>query len=249
MRKAFRAGWPPAVVVILFLLLWEGIARTGWIASYLLPSPVDVAKAFAADRQLLLDHTLSTFGIAVVGFSIGCVFGLIVAVILHLVPVLRNAFAPLIILSQNVPSVVLAPLLVVWFGFGWMPKIVLLTIVCFFPVAIATMSGLERADRNMYGYMQMAGADRWQLFTKLELPWSLPSMFSGLKVASAYSILGAVIGEWSGAQKGLGIYLNLMQSGYRVDRMFVAILLIALLSLVMYYAMTLLEKWLVRWQK
>jgi hypothetical protein len=107
--------------------------------------------------------------------------------------VLRSAFAPLLILSQNVPIVVLAPLLVVWFGFGWAPKIILLTLVCFFPVAIATLDGLARADRNMVGYMRMAGASRWQTFVKLELPWSLPVMFSGLKVSAAYSILGAVI--------------------------------------------------------
>lgn len=249
MRSAFRAGWPPLAVVILFVLLWEAIVRTGWIAPYLLPSPAAVLEGFVNDWRLVWDHTLSTLRIAVIGYAAGCAVGLIVAFALHLIPILRTAFAPLIILSQNIPIVVLAPLLVVWFGFGLAPKIILLTMVCFFPVAIATLGGLSRADRNMVGYMRMAGASRWQMFAKLELPWSLPAMFSGLKVASAYSILGAVVGEWSGAQKGLGIYLNLMQAGYRVDRMFVAIAVIALLSLAMFAAVALLERVLIRWQR
>jgi len=249
MRTAFRAGWPPLAVVVLFILLWEGIVRTGWIEPYLLPGPGDVLAYFVKDWRLLLDHTLSTTRIALTGYVIGCIVGLIIAFVLHLVPLFRTAFAPLIILSQNVPTIVLAPLLAVWFGFGWMPKIILLTLVCFFPVAISTLGGLSGADRNMLGYMRMAGASRWQQFTKLELPWSLPAMFSGLKVASAYSVLGAIVGEWAGAQKGLGIYLNLMQAGYRVSGMFVAVAIIALLSLLIFWAVALLERVLIRWQR
>lgn len=248
MKPAYlRAGWPPLVAVILFVVVWEVIVRTGWFPLYILPGPGHVLDAFLSDWRLVWKHTASTFGVAILGFAVGCTVGLAVAFTLHLVKPLRSALAPLLILSQNVPIVVLAPLLVVWFGFGWAPKIILLTLVCFFPVAIATLDGLARADRNMVGYMRMAGANRWQMFVKLELPWSLPAMFSGLKLSAAYSILGAVIAEWSGAQRGLGIYLHLMQSGFRVAHMFVAIAVIALVSLLMFGCVVALERRLIRW--
>ncbi|MCI3927176.1 ABC transporter permease [Paenibacillus sp. TRM 82003] len=249
MSGYFRAGWPPLAAIILFVVAWGGVAGAGWFEPYVLPSPLAVGKALAADYALVWKHTESTLGIAVAGFAIGCGVGLAVAFALHLVPLLRSAISPLLILSQNVPIVVLAPLLVVWFGYGLTPKLILLTLVCFFPVAIATLDGLARADRNMIGYMRMAGATRWQTFSKLELPWSLPAMFSGLKVSAAYSVLGAVIAEWSGAKRGLGIYLHLMQSGYRVAHMFVAIFVIATLSLALFGLVVALERYVIRWQR
>lgn len=245
----FRAGWPPLAAIILFVVAWAAVAGAGWFEPYVLPSPAAVWRALVADGPLVWRHTESTLGIAAMGFAIGCAVGLVTAFALHLVPVLRSAISPLLILSQNVPIVVLAPLLVVWFGYGLAPKLILLTLVCFFPVAIATLDGLARADRNMIGYMRMAGASRWQTFSKLELPWSLPAMFSGLKVSAAYSILGAVIAEWSGAKRGLGIYLHLMQSGYRVANMFVAILVIASLSLALFGLVVWLERKLIRWHR
>jgi len=244
---AIRAAWPPAAAALAFLIVWEGVVRAGWFPPYLFPGPIAVAAAFLENPPLVFSHTASTFGIAVIGYAIGAAVGLLVAFALHLSASLRRALAPLLILSQNVPTIVLAPLLVVWFGFGWLPKLALLTLVCFFPIAIATLDGLARTDRAMVGYMRMAGATRWQTFLKLELPWSLPSMFSGLKVSAAYSVLGAVISEWVGAKKGLGVYLNLMKSGYQVDNMFVAIAFIATLSLFMFGSVVAVERRVVRW--
>jgi len=244
---ALRNIGPPAVAIALFLLAWEAVVRAAWFPPYLFPGPLAVAAAMRDDASVVASHALSTFGIAVVGFACGGAVGLAVAFALHLSATMRRALAPLLILSQNVPTIVLAPLLVVWFGFGWAPKLVLLTMVCFFPIAISTLDGLARADRNMVGYMRMAGATRWQTFRKLELPWSLPSMFSGLKVAAAYSVLGAVISEWVGASRGLGVYLNLMKSGFQVDRMFVAIAVIAALSLFMFALVVGVERRVVRW--
>ncbi|HZG84961.1 ABC transporter permease [Paenibacillus sp.] len=247
--NALRAVWPPAAAVAAFLLAWEGAARAEWFPPFLFPGPGAVARAFAEDAALVASHAASSFGIAVAGLACGFAFGLGVACALHLARPLRSAFAPLLILSQNVPTIVLAPLLVVWFGFGWMPKLVLLTLVCFFPIAVSTLDGLARADRNMVGYMRMAGATRWQTFAKLELPGALPPLFSGLKVSAAYSVLGAVIAEWAGASRGLGVYLNLMKSGYRVDRMFVAIAVIAALSLLLYSLVAGCERRWIRWHR
>ncbi|WP_309121625.1 ABC transporter permease [Paenibacillus sp.] len=245
---AFRAFLPPAAAALLFLGAWETIARLEWFPPFLFPGPLAVAAAFLENPAIVFSHMGSTLVIAVVGYALGAVVGLAVAFALHLSPLLRRAVAPLLLLSQNVPTIVLAPLLVVWFGFGLQPKLMLLTMVCFFPIAIATLDGLARADRSMVGYMRMAGATRWQTFVKLELPWSMPSMFSGLKVSAAYSVLGAVISEWVGAKKGLGVYLNLMHSGFQVDNMFVAIVFIASLSLVLFGLVVAVERRVIRWQ-
>lgn len=168
--------------------------------------------------------------------------------LLHLLPWARRAFYPLIILSQNVPSIALGPLLIIWFGFGLLPKIVLITLVCFFPVAVAAMGGLAQSDQVMMNYMKMAGASKWQIFTKLELPSSIPALFSGVKISATYAVMGAVVAEWIGADKGIGYYMLLQKSAYRTDRMFVAIVIIVLLSLVLFAIIALLEKWLVRWK-
>lgn len=244
---ALRRLWPPLAAAALFLLAWEGVVRAGWFPPFLVPGPVAVGQAFLERPGLVFSHAASTMAIAVAGYALGAAVGLGAAFALHLLPPLRRAVAPLLLLSQNVPTIVIAPLLAVWFGFGWTPKLVLLTLVCFFPIAIATLDGLSRADRSMLGYMQMAGATRWQTFRKLELPWSLPAMFSGLKVSAAYSVLGAVISEWVGAKKGLGIYLNLMHSGFQVAHMFVAIGVIAALSLLMFGLVVAAERRVVHW--
>ncbi len=244
---AVRSIWPPLAAVVLFLLAWEGVYRAGWYSPGMFPGPTVVFAALVNNWPILWMHTSSTSLIIFSGFAIGVSIGFMLAVVLHFSPLLRSAFTPLLVLSQNVPVIVLAPLLAIWFGFGWLPKMIVLTLVCFFPVAISTLDGLSRADRSMMTYMRMSGAKRWQIFTKLELPWSLTSVFSGLKVSATYSVLGAVVAEWSGASKGLGYYLFLSKSGFQVANMFAAIVLIVVLSMLMFGLMLLGEKLLIRW--
>ena len=244
---AVHSIWPPLAAVLLFLLAWEVIYRAGWYSPGMFPGPSVVIAVFIDSWPILWMHTASTSLVIFTGFVIGVSIGLLLAVVLHFSRLLRSAFTPLLVLSQNVPVIVLAPLLAIWFGFGWLPKMIVLTLVCFFPVAISTLDGLSRADRSMLTYMHMSGAGRWQIFTKLELPWSLPSVFSGLKVSATYSVLGAVVAEWSGASKGLGYYLFLSKSGFQVAHMFAAIVIIVGLSMLMFGLMVLAEKWLIRW--
>ncbi|AIQ44780.1 nitrate ABC transporter permease [Paenibacillus sp. FSL R7-0273] len=248
MRSAFRQIWPPLVAVILFLGIWQAAVSLFTIDPFFLPGPGAVARASADNAASLWSHTAATLRLTLIGFPIGAGVGLIVALLLHLVPWLKRAIYPLLILSQNVPSIALAPLLVIWFGFGLMPKIMLIILVCFFPVAVAAMGGLAQSDRTMMNYMKMAGAGKWKIFTKLELPGSLPALFSGLKISATYAVMGVIVAEWIGADKGLGYYMLLQKSAYRTANLFVAIAIIVLLSLVLFAIIAIVERWLVRWK-
>ncbi|WP_410771063.1 ABC transporter permease [Fontibacillus sp. BL9] len=248
LRQLWNSVWPPLVAVILFLILWQAATSLFHIEKWILPSPADIAKEASAGAAGLWEHTLATLRLLLMGFAIGTAFGLLVAFALHIVPFLKSSLYPLIILSQNVPTIALAPLLMIWFGFGILPKIIVITLVCFFPVAVAAMDGLSRADRVMLDYMRMAGASKAQIFTKLEIPHALPSILSGVKIAATYSVMGAVIAEWIGADKGIGYYMMLQKSSFRTDKIFLAIAIIVTISLAMFGLIALLEKWLIRYK-
>ena len=168
--------------------------------------------------------------------------------VLHPIPLIKRALYPLIILTQNVPTIALLPLLMIWFGFGLLPKLMVITLVCFFPITVAMMDGFMQTDRTMIRYMRMAGASRSQLFWKLELPSSLPSLFSGLKIAATYSVMSSIVAEWMGADKGIGYYMNLQKAAYRTDRMFVAIMIIVLLSIAMFGLVKWIESRTIHWR-
>ncbi|MED4402776.1 ABC transporter permease [Metabacillus fastidiosus] len=241
-------GWRPLVVLILFFFIWEIVVKKAGIPAWLLPAPSQIIQEGIASWASFSAHLFSTIKLGTSGFLIGITIGLLTAAILYLIPVVRESVYPLLILSQNVPVIVLAPLLVIWFGFGMLPKIIVITLVCFFPVTVAALDGFKQTAPDLKHYMRMAGATRGQLFWKLELPHALPSIFSGLKISATYSIMGAVISEWLGAKAGLGVYMTLASSAFRTDRVFVAIFAIMFLSLLFFGIIILIEKLLVRWQ-
>jgi ABC-type nitrate/sulfonate/bicarbonate transport system permease component len=247
-NRFLQKGWRPTVVIILLFIIWEASTRIADIPKWLLPSPTGIATEAVAVWPSFQEHLSSTVFLTVLGFLIGCGIGLLVAVGLHLVPVLRESVYPLLILSQNIPIIVLAPLLVVWFGFGLLPKMIVITLVCFFPVAVAALDGFRQTGSELKHYMQMAGASKMQIFRKLEWPHSLPSIFSGLKISATYSVMGAVISEWLGAKQGIGVFMTLASSSFRTDRVFVAIFAIMLLSLLFFALIIGLEKWLIKWR-
>jgi ABC-type nitrate/sulfonate/bicarbonate transport system permease component len=244
-----QKGWPPLLVVILLFAVWQAAVAIWNIPDWLLPGPLDVLREGAASYSRLIEHILSSVRIALYGFAAGVAVGLFAAVLLHaLLPWLKPGFYPLLVLSQNIPIIALAPLLVIWFGYGILPKIIIITLVCFFPVTIAALEGFTQADKNILDYMRMIGANRRQIFFKLELPAALPYIFSGLQISATYCVSGAVISEWLGAKQGLGVYMLLSQSSFRTDRIFVAIFIIVSLSLALFLLILLLKKLLIRYQ-
>ena len=246
-RFLSRVG-PPLAAFVLFLAAWELYARLTGVAAWLLPAPTAILREGFTGWDRLMLHSSATLRIALLGFFLGTGTGILLAIFLHWsYPPIRRALYPLIILSQNIPIIALAPLMVVWLGFGVLPKIIIIALMVFFPILIAMLQGLDYPDAAMLDYMQMIGATRLQIFKMLELPHSLPHIFSGLKVSATYSMMGAVISEWLGAQEGLGVYMRLSAASFRTDRIFVSIAAIVILSLVFFFTIAALENRIIRW--
>ncbi|QTM98052.1 ABC transporter permease subunit [Sediminibacillus dalangtanensis] len=247
--KQLKTGWRPVIAILLLLVIWETAGRAAEIPSWLLPTPSQIWQEAVAGWGDYKLHLFSTIKLTLIGFLLGTSIGITASVCLHLLPKLRETVYPLMILSQNIPIIVLAPLLVIWFGFGILPKLIIITLVCFFPIAVATLDGFRQTSPELLHYLKMAGADKRQIFWKLEWPTALPSLFSGLKISATYSVMGAVISEWLGAQQGIGVYMTLASSSFRTDRVFVAIFFIMVLCLLFFVVIITIEKRVIRWKK
>ncbi|UJL45948.1 ABC transporter permease [Virgibacillus sp. NKC19-16] len=247
MKKLLQIGWRPVAAIFILIGLWQLATQVFSIETWLLPAPTDIVREGIDVFPGFLTHLLATTQLSITGFIIGTSVGLLSATLLHLSPRMRETFYPFLILSQNLPVIVLAPLLVIWFGFGSLPKLIVITIGCFFPIAVSALGGFQQTNRELTYYMKMMGASKLQLFWKLELPHALPAIFSGLKIAGTYSVMAAVIAEWLGAQEGIGVFMTLASSSYQTPRVFVAIIVVMLLSLTVIGLITLLERRLIRW--
>ncbi|MCE4957216.1 ABC transporter permease [Macrococcoides caseolyticum] len=229
------------------LIVWEVLVRFLQIDAYTLPAPSAIAQSFIFDFPEYYPHLLPTIQLVLLGLVCSIVCGILFAIILHLLPVLNDYIYPLLIMSQNVPVIVIAPLLVIWFGFGLLPKLIVITLVCFFPITVSLLEGFNETDKDLKKYMQMMGATRLELFTKLEWPNSMPFLFNGLKIAGTYSVMGAIISEWLGSDAGLGKFMILAQRAFQVDQVFVAIVWIIIFALVIYMVIEAIKRFVLRW--
>lgn len=240
-RRAAGAGWQagaqylPAVLLLAGLVaFWEAWVRVFDTRPYILPAPSQVWRAFLETKGTLPEHIVTTLSEALLGLAIAGAAGVTLAAVLALAPIVRRVLYPILVVSQTIPMVVLAPLLVIWFGFGMTPKVVVVALFGFFPICVSTAEGLLAADREMTGLIRSMGGGRLASLRYVEVPAALPAFFSGLKIAATYAVLGAVIGEWVGASSGLGIFITRAQTAFRVDRVFVAVAVIALVSIALF---------------
>ncbi|MGH2981159.1 MAG: ABC transporter permease [Solirubrobacterales bacterium] len=244
----------PALVLVALLGAWELAARWEVIAdalrieSFLVPAPSEIAQALWEDRDLLADNGWVTLQEVLLGFACAVVAGLGFAVVLHLSETLRRAFYPLLVASQTVPIIVVAPILVVWFGFGIGPKLAIIALICFFPITVNTLDGLRSVDPDAVKMMRTLDAGRWQILRRVEAPSALPYAFSGAKIAVAVAVIGAVFGEWSGASEGLGVVMNTANANLLVPRMFAAVVVLAAMAMALFGALALLERKVVNWR-
>ena len=237
-----KRNLPSIVALAALLLTWQLVSMGGLIPSYMLPSPVKVLRAFADELPLLWENSLITLGEAFLGLFFGVAVGFLAAVFMDAFEVLYKAFYPLLIITQTIPSVAIAPLLVLWLGYEMTPKIVLIVISTFFPVAVGLLDGFRSADKDAIDLLRSMGANRAQIFRYIKFPSALPQLFSGLKIAAAYSVVGAVISEWLGGFGGLGVYMTRVKKAFAFDKMFAVIFLISGISLLLMALVELAQK-------
>ena len=226
-----RHNYPSIIAVAALLVIWQTVCALELVPGYMLPSPLEVVQAFFAELPLLWENSLITLQEAFIGLVLGVAFGFVVAVLMDSFESLYKAFYPLLIITQTVPTVAIAPLLVLWFGYEMTPKIILIVISTFFPVTVGLLDGFRSADRDAIGLLRSMGAGRVQIFRYIKFPSALPQLFSGLRIAAAYSVVGAVISEWLGGFGGLGVYMTRVKKAFAFDKMFAVIFLISAISL------------------
>lgn len=222
----------PVIAGIALLFFWQLSVIIFHVENWILPGPVQILQSFWQARVLIFHHMVPTVFEAVVGLISATVLGILMAILMEISPPVRKMLYPLLILSQTIPFIVLAPLLTIWLGFGILPKICIVTLVCFFPIAVNLFDGFSGVDPAVIKLMRSMGAKKLQILRLVKWPSSLPSFFSGLRIAAAYSILGAVISEWVGTDRGLGILLTRSAKSYLTDRVFATIGIITLLSII-----------------
>lgn len=229
-----RKHLPSLTFFLMVLVVWEFIVRFLHIEKYLLPAPSGILGALRNTAPLLWEHSRHTVAEALLGFALAVGGGLLLAVLMGLIPRLKRMLYPLVVVSQTVPIIALAPLLIIWFGYGMLPKVVVVALVCFFPITVSLVEGLGTIESDMIRLLLVMGASRWQIFWKAQFPGALPAFFAGMKIAATYSIMGAVIGEWLGASAGLGIYMTRSMHSFLTEQVFAAIVVISVLSILLF---------------
>jgi NitT/TauT family transport system permease protein len=245
-RRFGRAA--PVLLSLAFLGLWEALVRLLNVKAYLLPAPSRVLAELVAQWPLLWQHAGVTFYETLLGFGVAVLVGVGLAMLIVTWPPLEAGLMPILIFSQTIPKIAIAPLFLIWFGnSGPMPKVWITFLICFFPIVVDTAIGLRSVPPEMIYLVRSMGARRWQVFTKLRIPAALPYTFSGLKVAATLAVVGAVVGEWVGADRGLG-YILLRASGeLQTPLGFAAIAILTMIGIVLYYAIDGLERLLIPW--
>lgn len=251
LRSTLRALMPPLAALLLILAAWEGYSRLvlGGIpgGDRLLPAPTKILFALFNNVEILAPHAWQTLLETVIGFAAALIVGFGFAMLIDLSPLLRRAIYPLLVVSQTIPILAIAPLLVLWFGFGLLPKVLVVALVCFFPIVVAGADGFRSTDPELIRLFRTFGAGKWAIFRYVRLPGALPFLFSGIRIAITYSVIGAVWGEYVGAQWGLGIFIQRAQHSYQVALVFAAILVISALSVGLFLLASMIERLAIPW--
>jgi putative hydroxymethylpyrimidine transport system permease protein len=244
----------PGFVLVLLVGAWQVAASSGFLAGvlnledFLVPSPSEILKTLWEQRSLLADNAWVTLKEVLLGFAVALAAGLAFAVVLHLSETLRRAFYPLVVASQTIPIIAVAPILVVWFGFGIGPKLAIIALICFFPITVNTLDGLRSVDPDAVKMMRTLDAGRWATFKRVEAPTALPYTFSGAKIAVAVAVIGAVFGEWAGSSSGLGYLMQIDNANLNTPRLWASVLVLSLIAIGLFAALSLAERKVVRWR-
>jgi len=239
----------PALAILILLIVWQSAVSFELVSRFMLPSPVDVFKAFGEDFPMLMGHLKVTLAEALIGLALGVAVGFFMAVLMDRFEKAYQAFYPLVVLTQTVPTVAIAPLLVLWFGYEMMPKVILIIIVTFFPVTVSLLDGFRSADKDTINLMRSMGASKMQIFWFVKFPGALGQFFASLRIAVSYAVVGAVISEWLGGFSGLGVYMIRVKKAFSFDKMFAVIFLISVTSLILMWAVNFVQRKCMPWEE
>lgn len=239
--QSITSKLPAAAALCLLILLWQFLCQSGAVPAYMLPSPVQVVKALFTDLPTILRHAVVTLQEAFYGLCIGVVLAFVMATLMDHFRILNKALYPIMIITQTIPTIAIAPLLVLWMGFYMAPKITLVVITTFFPITVGLLDGYKSVDKDSIDLMRAMGASKVQIFFHVKLPAALPQFFSGLKISASYAVVGAVISEWLGGFEGLGVYMTRVSKAYAFDKMFAVIIFIVIISLLLMFTVNLIK--------
>jgi putative hydroxymethylpyrimidine transport system permease protein len=239
----------PIVLLAIGFLAWEAHVRYHDTPEWFLPAPSQIARTLLEERELLVKNAWVTLREVLAGFAVAVVLGVGLAILINSSQLLEWAIYPLVIASQAIPLIALAPLLLVWFGYGLLPKVIVTALIAFFPITVATVDGLRSADRELLDLLRSFGADSWKRFRMVKVPSALPSFFSGAKIGISVAVIGAVFGEYVGADSGLGHLINISAAKLQTDLVFAAIVVLALMAILLFATVALIERRVLRWRR
>lgn len=247
--QSIISSLPTIIAFLIILIVWHLLTVTEKVPSYMLPSPEAVGKALCTDIDLIYRHLNITLQEAFYGLGIGISLGFIMAIAMDGCNVLYKAIYPVMIITQTIPTVAIAPILVLWMGFEMEPKIALVALTTFFPITVGLLDGYRSVDKDQINLLRSMGANRWKIFCHVKFPSALPYFFAGLKISVSYAVVGAVVSEWLGGFEGLGVYLTRVRKAYAYDRMFAVIIVIVVISLLLMGLVNIIRKLLMPWEK
>lgn len=232
----------PVATFIILILLWQLYVRYFNVPNYVLPAPTDIFLEFYNDRSVLLFHSKVTLIETILGLSISVAIALIIGILMDFVPIIKKCFQPLMYTTQMIPTITIAPLLIIWFGFGIKSKVLCVILTCFFPILVNFIDGIEGIDIDYLNLFKVMKANKLYTFIHLKFPMSMDKFFTGLKISSTYAFVAATVAEWLGGTAGLGVYMVRAKSSYALDKVFASTILVVIFSLMFVGLISLIRK-------
>jgi ABC-type nitrate/sulfonate/bicarbonate transport system permease component len=249
LRRRVMLIAPPVILTAFLIAVWQVYTSAAHVDVAVLPSPGRVISQGWADRHNLWQNTLPTLKETLLGFALSISVGWILAFICDFSQVCRRAIEPLLVVSQTIPIIAIAPLFVIWFGFTTLPKVLIVALVTFFPITVSLVKGFATTPVEATHLLRSMGANGIQRFLRLRVPTALPFFFSGLRISITYAVVGAIFGEYVGAESGLGIYMQISKNSRRTDLVLAAVAVTAILSLLLYLIVSIVERFTVAWER
>ena len=247
MKREKPGFFYPLITIIIAVAVWEVITRLFHVPSYILPSPSQVAVAFGKDFGLIMYHAASSLAEGAIGIAISIGISVVIAIWMDRFPLAKKTVYPLLVISQTIPVMAIAPLLIIWFGFGMTPKILLIIIMCFFPITVNLTDGFAQVDKEALNMFHVWKASGWQIYRHLKFPFALPYFFSGLRISVTWMLVAAILSEWLGGERGIGVYMLRAKQAYALDKVFASVVFVVLVSLLIIGVLNLIRKRCIRW--